>query len=124
PVFMRLGEQRLEDAHAPAAKPLCASGHVEAPDSICPLACRRRRRRGVALEARDPGAQGARVVLAEVLDIANFESGALGSEEALGDRNEFAVWKDVTVQEARCAIPSARRLLIGDPVVEKEPSRT
>src|SRR6185312_700579 len=124
PAARGLGEQRLKDAQTPRRKALCAAGHIEPPCAIALLARGRDGRFAVGFQTGHPRTQGARVVLAQALDVAHFEARALGDAERVRHRHELAVGEDEALHKAAGASTSAAVALVGDTVVEEQPAGT
>jgi len=96
---VRLAEERLADGDVAAAEGGGGTGHVEEPDAVGLLGDVVEKLALAGLEAVDPEAEGAVVVLAEVLDIADFKPGSLGGAHHFKERDEFAVGEDIAVNE-------------------------
>src|ERR687898_2066490 len=74
-------------------------GHVEPPYPGAALAGEAHRTVPPGFEVGHPAAQRVRVVLTEVLDVADLEIAALDRGDDIADRQQLAVGKDVRVDE-------------------------
>ena len=91
----------------PASKLHRRRGHVEAPHPGPARADQAHRLVPVRLEVRDPVPQRQRVVLAQALDVARLEAGALHARHDRADLVQLAVGEHVAVDEA--AVRERRR---------------
>ena len=100
-VAARIGEQNLVDADLRLAEGLGRASHVEPPDAIGLEIDVVEQVALAAFEAVDPVVQGALVVLAETLDIAQLEAGVLRLGGDDRQRGQRSIGKDVLADEGR-----------------------
>ena len=95
----RLDPERLVELQAVVVESVDRARHVQQPDPRSALADEPHRLVPLLLEVRDPVPQCLRVVLAQVLDVADFEPDALHCRNRVGEVDEFAVGEHVPADE-------------------------
>src|SRR6185312_15330271 len=107
-VTARVGfrEQDLRQPNATAGERVRGCRHVQPPYAVRLLAHERHGRITSMLQPSHPVPEGERVMLAQRLDIARLEAGALAAAHGCFERHELAIRKDVALDE--CALRPER----------------
>src|ERR1043165_4950146 len=114
----------LVDAEPVAFEREGSGGHVQPPDAGAPGAGELLGPRPVGLQTGHPLPQGQRVVLPDRLDVTHLEPGPFELGEGGAGGREFAVRKDIRVDEAGEAVRALLRLrAAGDLVIEQPTAR-
>ena len=120
-VRAELDPQHLVQLDVVHVEPDLARGHVEPPHPSPSLAGLLDAGVPVLLEVRRPAGERPRVVLAQVLLVADLEAGRVHPRDQLADRQQLAVGEDVAVDER--VRGAGVGVGPGDAVVEQPPAR-